>query len=167
MMEHPNETLKETPAENRGEEERKETLEKEVKEVSETRDEGMNREETKEEMREMTEAEPEPEMETREEAAPGGEDSELRRALEEAMNRVAELEQERWLMKQGIDEEELDYCLFRIGKLREDDESFEKAGERFLRQRRRNQRSTAAGLSGRPRTQEDSHETMNRLLRGR
>ena len=121
MMEHPNETLKETPAENRGEEERKEALEKEMKEVSETRDEGMNREETKEEMREMTEAEAE--TETREAAAPGGEDSELRRALEEAMNRVAELEQERWLMKQGVDEEELDYCLFRIGKLRQDDEN--------------------------------------------
>ena len=75
-----------------------------------------------------------------------------------------------FLLLKGIPEEDLDYYVFKIGKLVTDGTDFAAAAGQFLKQR---EKKTAAGLfrsaarltGGAPRAA-TANETMNRLIRG-
>ena len=136
-------------------------------------------EETKEQDR-QTEPEEEtaPDTETAAEEAEAGqaagaEDGEesaaLRRELEASRARVTELERERLLLARGVPEEDLDYYVFKIGKLVTEKRDFAAAAGEYLKQRARRHPapvSTGASLSGRTARTQSVNETMNRLLRG-
>ena len=99
----------------------------------------------------------------------GGE--ELRAELSKARERVIQLERERTLLSQGVPEEDLDYYVFKIGKLVSDEKDFDTAAKEFLKQRASERRaaaprSTGASLSGRPSRPRSTNDTMNRILRG-
>lgn len=96
---------------------------------------------------------------------------ELRAELSRARERVTQLERERALLAQGVPEEDLDYYVFKIGKLVSEDKNFEAAAKEFLKQhaserRAAAPRSTGASLSGRPSRPRSTNDTMNRILRG-
>lgn len=96
----------------------------------------------------------------------------LREALSRAQERVTQLERERILLAQGVAEDDLDYYVFKIGKLTENGKSFSAAAKEFLKQqsaqhRAALRRSTGASLSGRTGGALSTNETMNRLLRGK
>ena len=99
----------------------------------------------------------------------GGE--ELRAELSKARERVTQLERERTLLSQGVPEEDLDYYVFKIGKLVSEERDFDTAAKEFLKQRASERRaaaprSTGASLSGRPSRPRSTNDTMNRILRG-
>ena len=79
-------------------------------------------------------AAPVPEPET--EAGEMETDAALRRELEEARSRLTQLERERELLRQGVPEEDLDYYVFRIGKLVTDEKDFRTAAGEYLKQNR-------------------------------
>ena len=96
---------------------------------------------------------------------------ELRAELSKARERVIQLERERTLLSQGVPEEDLDYYVFKIGKLVSEEKDFETAAKEFLKQRVSDRRaaaprSTGASLSGRPSRPRSTNDTMNRILRG-
>ena len=96
---------------------------------------------------------------------------ELRAELSKARERVIQLERERTLLSQGVPEEDLDYYVFKIGKLVSDEKDFDTAAKEFLKQRASERRaaaprSTGASLSGRPSRPRSTNDTMNRILRG-
>ena len=96
---------------------------------------------------------------------------ELRAELSLARERVTQLERERTLLSQGVPEEDLDYYVFKIGKLVSEGKDFESAAKEFLKQRASERRtaaprSTGASLSGRPAKPRSTNDTMNRILRG-
>ena len=96
---------------------------------------------------------------------------ELRAELSRARERVIQLERERTLLSQGVPEEDLDYYVFKIGKLVSDEKDFDTAAKEFLKQRASERRaaaprSTGASLSGRPSRPRSTNDTMNRILRG-
>ena len=96
---------------------------------------------------------------------------ELRAELSKARERVIQLERERTLLSQGVPEEDLDYYVFKIGKLVSDEKDFDTAAKEFLKQRASERRaaaprSTGASLSGRPSRPHSTNDTMNRILRG-
>ena len=95
---------------------------------------------------------------------------ELRAELSRTKERVTQLERERTLLSQGVPEEDLDYYVFKIGKLVSEEKDFEAAAKEFLKQRaadrRAAPRSTGASLSGRPSSPRSTNDTMNRILRG-
>ena len=98
----------------------------------------------------------------------GGSES-LRRALEESRARVTELERERLLLSRGVPEEDLDYYVFKIGKLVTEEKDFAAAAAEFLKRHALRQPapvSTGASLSGRTARTQTANETMNRLIRG-
>ena len=95
----------------------------------------------------------------------------LRAELSRARERVTQLERERTLLSQGVPEEDLDYYVFKIGKLVSDEKDFDTAAREFLKQRASERRaaaprSTGASLSGRPSRPRSTNDTMNRILRG-
>ena len=96
---------------------------------------------------------------------------ELRAELSKARERVIQLERERTLLSQGVPEEDLDYYVFKIGKLVSEEKDFDTAAREFLKQRASERRaaaprSTGASLSGRPSRPRSTNDTMNRILRG-
>ena len=103
-------------------------------------------------------------------AARDGEE-ELRAALSRARERVTQLERERSLLSQGVPEEDLDYYVFKIGKLVTGENDFETAAKEFLKQHGADRRaaalhSTGASLAGRAPHPRSTNDTMNRILRG-
>ncbi len=93
----------------------------------------------------------------------------LQKDLENALQRVQQLERERWLLSQGIPEEDLDYYSFKIGSLVTPGKDFAAAAREYLKSHRRRPSggiSTAAGLGGRVSKAPGINETMNRLIRG-
>ena len=105
----------------------------------------------------------------REEDRDGAE--ELRAELSKAQERVTQLERERTLLSQGVPGEDLDYYVFKIGKLVSERKDFESAAKEFLKQRASERRtsaprSTGASMSGRPAKPRSTNDTMNRILRG-
>ena len=104
-----------------------------------------------------------------EENRDGAED--LRAELSRTRERVTQLERERSLLTQGVPEEDLDYYVFKIGKLVSEEKDFEAAAKEFLKQRASERRaaaprSTGASLAGRPSSPRSTNDTMNRILRG-
>ena len=106
--------------------------------------------------------------------APGAADTQaaLREELNRVQERVTQLERERILLSQGVAEDDLDYYVFKIGKLMRADGDFAEAAKDYLKehgtpQRGQPQRSTGASLSGRAARPQSTNDTMNRLLRGR
>lgn len=97
--------------------------------------------------------------------------AELRAALSRAEERVTQLERERALLSQGVPEEDLDYYMFKIGKLVTGEKDFNTAAKEFLKQhgtahRPPAPRSTGASLAGRASGPRSTNDTMNRILRG-
>ena len=92
----------------------------------------------------------------------------LQQDLENALQRVRQLERERWLLSQGVPEEDLDYYAFKIGSLVTSEKDFAAAAKDYLRDRRLHPGgiSTAAALGGRISKAPGVNETMNRLIRG-
>ena len=92
----------------------------------------------------------------------------LQQDLENALQRVRQLERERWLLSQGVPEEDLDYYAFKIGSLVTSEKDFAAAAKDYLRERRLRPGgiSTAAALGGRISKAPGVNETMNRLIRG-
>ena len=92
----------------------------------------------------------------------------LQQDLENALQRVRQLERERWLLSQGVPEEDLDYYAFKIGSLVTSEKDFAAAAKDYLRERRLRAGgiSTAAALGGRISKAPGVNETMNRLIRG-
>ena len=92
----------------------------------------------------------------------------LQQDLENALQRVRQLERERWLLSQGVPEEDLDYYAFKIGSLVTSEKDFAAAAKDYLRERRLHPAgiSTAAALGGRISKAPGVNETMNRLIRG-
>ena len=92
----------------------------------------------------------------------------LQQDLENALQRVRQLERERWLLSQGVPEEDLDYYAFKIGSLVTSEKDFAAAAKDYLRDRRLRPGgiSTAAALGGRISKAPGINETMNRLIRG-
>ena len=96
---------------------------------------------------------------------------ELRAELSRTRERVTQLERERSLLTQGVPEEDLDYYVFKIGKLVSEEKDFETAAKEFLKLRASDRRaaaprSTGVSLSGRPSRPRSTNDTMNRILRG-
>ena len=92
---------------------------------------------------------------------------ELRAELSRARERVTQLERERTLLSQGVQEEDLDYYMFKIGKLVSEEKDFATAAKEFLKQHRSAApRNTGASLAGRTARPRSTNETMNRILRG-
>ena len=92
---------------------------------------------------------------------------ELWAALTRARERVTQLERERALLSQGVPEEDLDYYVFKIGKLVSEEKDFATAAKEFLKQHRSAApRNTGASLAGRTARPRSTNETMNRILRG-
>ena len=96
---------------------------------------------------------------------------ELRAELSLTRARVTQLERERTLLSQGVPEEDLDYYVFKIGKLVSEEKDFETAAKEFLKLRASDRRaaaprSTGVSLSGRPSRPRSTNDTMNRILRG-
>ena len=94
----------------------------------------------------------------------------LRGELEAARRDAEQLRRERFLLLKGVPEEDLDYCVFKIDKLVNDETDFETAATAFLKQREKKPpagifRSGAKMTGGAPRAASAS-ETMNRLIRG-
>ena len=84
-----------------------------------------------------------------------------------ARERVTQLERERALLSQGVPEEDLDYYVFKIGKLVSEEKDFATAAKEFLKQHRSAApRNTGASLAGRTARPRSTNETMNRILRG-
>ena len=97
--------------------------------------------------------------------------AELRAARSRAEERVTQLERERALLSQGVPEEDLDYYVFKIGKLMTGEKDFDTAAKEFLKQHGAPRRasaphSTGASLAGRATAPRSTNETMNRILRG-
>ena len=92
----------------------------------------------------------------------------LQQDLENALQRVRQLERERWLLSQGVPEEDLDYYAFKIGSLVTSEKDFAAAAKDYLRDHRLRPGgiSTAAALGGRISKAPGVNETMNRLIRG-
>ena len=104
-------------------------------------------------------------------AGDGDAAAELRAALNRAEERVTQLERERALLSQGIPEEDLDYYVFKIGKLATGGKDFDTAAREFLKQhgaahRAPTPHSTGASLAGRAPSPRSTNDTMNRILRG-
>ena len=128
-------------------------------------------------------------------AVDGNAAAELRAALSRAEERVTQLERERALLSQGVPEEDLDYYMFKIGKLVTGEKDFNTAAKEFLKQqfkigklvtgekdfntaakeflkqhgtahRAPALRSTGASLAGRASGPRSTNDTMNRILRG-
>ena len=104
-------------------------------------------------------------------AVDGNAAAELRAALSRAEERVTQLERERALLSQGVPEEDLDYYVFKIGKLMTGEKDFDTAAKEFLKQHGAPRRasaphSTGASLAGRATAPRSTNETMNRILRG-
>ena len=96
---------------------------------------------------------------------------ELREELNRARERVTQLERERILLGQGVPEDDLDYYVFKIGKLAGPEMDFDAAAREYLKEHgvhaaALTQRSTGASLSGRAARTRSTSDTMNRLLRG-
>ena len=76
-----------------------------------------------------------------------------------------------YLLSQGVAEEDLDYYVFKIGKLMTGEKDFDTAAKEFLKQHGAPRRasaphSTGASLAGRATAPRSTNETMNRILRG-
>ena len=92
----------------------------------------------------------------------------LQQDLENALQRVRQLERERWLLSQGVPEEDLDYYAFKIGSLVTSEKDFAAAAKDYLRERRLRPGGimTESALGGRISKAPGVNETMNRLIRG-
>ena len=112
------------------------------------------------------------EKQTPQPAEPAEEETEeLRAELSRTRERVTQLERERILLGQGVTEDDLDYYVFKIGKLVSPEKDFDTAAKEFLKEhsahtRGLTQRSTGASLTGRASRSQSTNDTMNRLLRG-
>ena len=94
----------------------------------------------------------------------------LRGELEAARRDAEQLRRERFLLLKGVAEDDLDYFVFKIDKLVNDETDFETAATAYLKQREKKPpagifRSGAKMTGGAPRAASAS-ETMNRLIRG-
>ena len=123
--------------------------------------------------RELAEVPGEEQAETVETAAAEPEENtgELRAELDRTRERVTQLERERILLGQGVPEEDLDYYVFKIGKLVTPEKDFGAAAKEFMKEhgahpRASARRSTGASLSGGAARIQSTNDTMNRLLRG-
>ena len=97
-------------------------------------------------------------------------ENELRKELAKSREEAEQLRRERFLLLKGIPEEDLDYYVFKIGKLTEDGTAFAEATEAFLKKQEKKHtpglfRSGAKLSGGAPRAA-TANETMNRLIRG-
>ena len=96
----------------------------------------------------------------------------LREELESARARVEELERERFLLLQGVAEEDLDYCVYRIGRLVTPEKPFPVAAKDFLREHRARRGGTGfrtgGSLSGSAGAKPSASpsDMMNALIRG-
>ncbi len=131
---------------------------------------------TEDEMKETIEPEEAPEAPASEKetgeplSVPDNSAEELRRELAASREEAEQLRRERFLLLKGIPEEDLDYYVFKIGKLTEDGTAFAEAAEAFLKKQEKKQapglfRSGAKLSGGAPRAA-TANETMNRLIRG-
>ena len=109
-----------------------------------------------------------------EKTSPGSSDEEdlsaMKSELEAARRDAEQLRRERFLLLKGVAEDDLDYFVFKIDKLVNDETDFETAATAFLKQREKKPpagifRSGAKMTGGAPRAASAS-ETMNRLIRG-
>jgi hypothetical protein len=87
--------------------------------------------------------------------------------LQEANNKLTQLERERLLIDKGIPAEDVDYYVFKISKNVTDKVTFEQAAEEFLKDKkpgtvRVDFTAPAGGNNGTPTT----NQTMNSILRG-
>ena len=100
----------------------------------------------------------------------GEEMKKLRGELETARQRVQQLERERWLLSQGVPEDDLDYIAFKVGALVTPEKDFAAAAKEYLKNHRGLHAggiSTGIGLGGRLSSKAPGvNETMNRLIRG-
>ena len=101
----------------------------------------------------------------------GPETVKLREELETVKGQLLRMEHERYLLSRGVPEEDLDYCVFRIGKMVSAEKDFHAAAKEFLKQhgtahRAPAPRSTGASLAGRASGPRSTNDTMNRILRG-
>lgn len=88
-------------------------------------------------------------------------------SLAAAMAKIEQFEREKLLTAKGVPADDLDYYVFKIGKLVTDDKTFEQAAEEFLKQNAPNtvRVDMAAQLaSGKPTT--NANDAMNALIRG-
>ena len=96
---------------------------------------------------------------------------ESKAALTAAEERIQSYEREKYLISKGIPAEDVDYYSFKIGKLVDDETTFEKAADKFLNEHsptggnNRYKMSSGAPLNGGA-PAKDENETMNALIRG-
>lgn len=83
-----------------------------------------------------------------------------------AQSELEMAKRENHLLKQGIPAEDVDYYVYKISKMVDDDTSFEEATKKFLKENKRSfvRMDTGARLSGGGKGQ-SANETMNDLLR--
>ena len=94
----------------------------------------------------------------------------LQKDLEDARQRVQQLERERWLLSQGVPEDDLDYIAFKADALVTPEKDFAAAAKEYLKKHRGLHAggiSTGIGLGGQLGSRPPGiNETMNRLIRG-
>lgn len=96
-------------------------------------------------------------------------DTQLQTITGERDTAQSELEmakRENYLLRQGIPADDVDYYVYKITKAMEDDQTFEEAAKKFLKENKRQtvRMDTGARFNG-SRTQ-TANEEMNQLLRG-
>ena len=96
----------------------------------------------------------------------------LRAELERTREELTRLTRERSLLLKGIPEDDLDYYVFKIGKLVTEEKDFDTAAKEFLKQhgtphRTQAPRSTGASLSGKAAKPQSTNTIMNQMLRGK
>ena len=96
-------------------------------------------------------------------------DTQLQTITGERDTAQSELEmakRENYLLRQGIPADDVDYYVYKITKTMEDDQTFEEAAKKFLKENKRQtvRMDTGARFNG-SRTQ-TANEEMNQLLRG-
>ena len=94
---------------------------------------------------------------------------ESRTALTEARAKIEQYEREKFLQGKGVPADDLDYYVFKIGRMVTEDVTFEKAAEKFLAEKAPSASAIrvdfSAPLNG-GKTQQTPNEAMNNLIRG-
>lgn len=91
----------------------------------------------------------------------------LTRERDDALAKLEQSERERFLLKKGIPEADVDYYCFKIGKIVTEELPFDKAAEKFLKENGTNKVRVdmSAKLTG-SRAGENANDAMNALIRG-
>lgn len=88
--------------------------------------------------------------------------------LSTAKEKLEQYERERFLVKNGVPAEDVDYYAFKIGKLVTDDKPFEEAAEEFLKEHNAPSKArvdTSASLNGGGKSPASPNEQMNNIIR--